>query len=111
MPFVRPTVVFLGQDIQVGKGTVISDFVVVHNHVKIGDNCYIGPFTVLGNHSSQTEADMPLVSLLIGNECWIGPHSWIEWGQKIPAGTVLPSGSHLAPEPDIKRTWWQKVWR
>lgn len=86
-PFVRPTVVFLGQDIQIGQGTVIADFVVVYDHVRIGRNCYIGPFSVLGGLSFAWDGAFPHLTpkvhhagLEIGDGVSIGAHCVIDRG-------------------------------
>ncbi len=104
-----------------GKGTTIYDTSVVIGNVKVGENTWIGPFTVLdgsggleiGNNCS-ISAGVHIYThdsvnwavsggrekyeygkVTIGNNCYIGPNSIIAKGVEIGSGSIVGANSYV----------------
>lgn len=104
-----------------GKGTNIYDSSYVIGNVKVGDNCWIGMFTILdgsgdlliGNNctisagvhiyshdnlkATLSSNQMPIEreSVSIGNNCYIAPHSIIAKGVVLGNGVVVAAHSFV----------------
>ncbi|MBI5359057.1 MAG: bifunctional N-acetylglucosamine-1-phosphate uridyltransferase/glucosamine-1-phosphate acetyltransferase [Planctomycetes bacterium] len=56
---IDPNTAYIEPGVEIGRGTVIYPFVVIHNGVKIGRNCSVGPFTQLrGNTVLKDRAEI-----------------------------------------------------
>lgn len=104
-----------------GKGTTIHDSSHVYGDVKIGENTWIGPFTILDGTGGLTIGSFCSISsgvqiyshdtvkwaisggkepyeykkVSIGNNCYIGPNVVIKSGVKIDSGTVIGANSYV----------------
>lgn len=103
-----------------GSGSSIYDSSLVFGNVKVGENCWIGPFTILdasagelniGNNthiSAGTQiythdtvekviksADVKKGSVFIGNNCYIGPNVIIVLGITIGDNVVVGANSFV----------------
>jgi UDP-3-O-[3-hydroxymyristoyl] glucosamine N-acyltransferase len=74
-------VAHLGQDIQMGKDVAIAPFVVIQNHVSLGDRVTLHPHVVLGDHVS------------IGNDVEIFPNVTILNGTRIGSRVTIHAGT------------------
>ncbi len=68
--------VYLREDTEIGRGTVVEPFVVFGPGVKIGSGCVIKAFS----HLEETE---------IGDKCIIGPFARVRGGSRIEAGVGI----------------------
>lgn len=118
-----------------GKGTTIHDSSHVYGNVVVGKNTWIGPFTILdgsgglkigSNCSISTgvqiyshdtvnwaisggEEPYEYASVVIENNCYVGPNAIIQKGVKLKVGTIVgansfvnknfPEGSKIAGNP------------
>ena len=102
-----------------GVDTTIYHNSYVYGDVKVGDNTWIGPFTILDGTGGLTigsncsisagvhiyshstvkwavtggEAPYEYAPVEIGDNCYIGPHAVIAMGSKIETGTIVPAHS------------------
>lgn len=124
-----------GKSLGFGQGTSIYDSCLVFGKVEVGENTWIGPNTILDGtgelkigsfcsisaavhiYSHDTVAwsisggkePYEYASVLIGDNCYIGPHSIISSGVKLGNGCIVgansfvnrsfPSGSKIAGSP------------
>jgi acetyltransferase-like isoleucine patch superfamily enzyme len=109
--------VFLG----FGKGSSIYDSSLVFGNVKVGENTWIGPFTILdgsgkleiGNNCSISagvqiyshdsvkwaitggKSSYEYAQTIIGNNCYIGPNVIISKGITLGEGTIIGANSFV----------------
>ena len=102
-----------------GEGTTIYHNSYVYGDVKVGNNTWIGPFTILDGSGGLTIGSNCSISagahiythstvkwavtggtaayeyapVTIGDNCYIGPHAVIAMGSKIETGTIVPAHS------------------
>lgn len=75
-----------GQNIFINKGCSFN----CHKHIKIGDNCEIGPNVLIYDHDHDYKSSNGITNnlflskeVVIGRNCWIG------------AGTIVLRGTHI----------------
>lgn len=106
-----------------GEQTTIYDSSLVLGDVKVGKNCWIGPYTILDGSGGLcigdccdisagvhiythdtvnrviAEKEIEKASVTIGNHCYIGPHTVISKGVTI--GDYVVIGAHSFVDKDI----------
>ena len=114
------------------EGVSIYDSSVVIGDVKVGKHSWIGPFTVIDGSGGLTigeycsisagvhiyshdtvdwalsggEKDIVKEPVIIGNRCYIGPHSIISKGVSIGNGCVIGANSFVNRNiPDGRKAW------
>ena len=91
--------IFIGKNTSIEIGAVLSAR--NNSSITIGDNVIIGPYVVIlttdhiFSDSSQLIRNQGsyIGSISIGNDVWIGSHSTILYGVKIPDGVVIGANS------------------
>lgn len=71
---------YIGNNVEIGDGTIISSFAFIGDDSKIGTDCKIKPFVFIAEKT------------IIGDECFISPHVNILNDKKPPS-----KGKHWAP--------------
>jgi bifunctional UDP-N-acetylglucosamine pyrophosphorylase / glucosamine-1-phosphate N-acetyltransferase len=82
-----PHTCVIDSDVEVGADTVIEPFVQLLGHTKIGEDCRIRSYSVIGNS-------------VIGDRVTVRPGTIME-GSRIGNGAVLGPYSHLRPGSDV----------
>lgn len=115
-----------------GRGTTIYDNAYVYGDVKVGENTWIGPFTILdgsggleiGSNCSVSagvqiythdsvnwaisggKAAYERAPVKIGDNCYIGPNTIIAKGVTIGAGTIIGACSLVLEDiPENVKAW------
>ena len=104
-----------------GKGTTIHDSSHVYGIVSVGENTWIGPFTILDGSGGLTigsncsisagvqiyshdtinwaisggKKSYEYASVIIENNCYIGPNVIIQKGVKLKSGTIVGANSFV----------------
>ena len=94
-PLLSPHAVVTGNDVHIGRGSLIMSGTVITNHVRLGRscvinlNCTIGHGSVLGDFVSV----MPLTAISggvrVGDGCYIGSQAFLMEGISIADNTTL----------------------
>ncbi len=98
---VHPTSI-ISSTCQVGKGCVIAPFVVLSNHVKIGDNCYInfhcsvGSYSQIGEDSVLSPGTHLGGDVRCGNNLFTGMNSTILPLVRIGSNVKVSAGALVA---------------
>jgi acetyltransferase-like isoleucine patch superfamily enzyme len=96
-PFVTlwPTVLNIGDNVQINPGTSVYGKVTIGNNVMIAPNCMI-----VGGDHSMTNNSVPMIlqestekGIIIEDDVWIGANSVITDGVVIAKGSVIGAGS------------------
>jgi UDP-N-acetylglucosamine acyltransferase len=85
----------------IGKNTYIHPTAVIFDNVTIGDDCYIGPFCIIGGPPEHADCD-PLKEgkgVMIGNGCRLYGHNTVDSGMDretcICFNSILMKGAHV----------------
>ena len=113
-----------------GAGSSIYDSSYVFGNVKVGENCWIGPFTIIDGSGGLTIGDncnisagvqiyshdtvgrviskteVKLSPVVIGNNVYIGPNSVISKGVKIGSNVIIGANSFVNKDvPSNTKGW------
>lgn len=94
----------------IGKNTYIHPTAIIFDGVTIGDDCYIGPFCIIGGPPEHADID-PFKNagkgVYIGNRCRLYGHNTVDSGiedvTEIGGDCILMKGSHIGHDTKI---WW-----
>ena len=92
----------------IGKNTYIHPTAVIFDNVEIGDDCYIGPFCIIGGPPEHADCD-PLKDagkgVYIGNGCRLYGHNTVDSGMEdgtfILSNCILMKGAHVGHDSFI----------
>ena len=88
--------------ILIGQGSYINRHTMIdaHEHIEIGDNCFIGPFCYITDGDHQHRRDQPVQSqpmttapVKIGRDVWIGAGAIILKGVTLGDGAIVAAGA------------------
>ena len=91
----------------IGKNTYIHPTAIIFDGVTIGDDCYIGPFCIIGGPPEHADCD-PLKEwggVIIGNGCRLYGHNTVDSGMKLHTmigdRCILMKGAHVGHDAFI----------
>lgn len=88
-------------NVKIGKGTFIHPTAVIYDGVEIGENCYIGPYCIIGAPAEYPLQDMSsrFNGVVIGDNCQLHGHNTVDAGvdkRTILRGRItMMKGSHV----------------
>ena len=106
---------YVHPNVKIGKGTYIHPTAVIYDGVEIGDNCYIGAYSIIGAPAEYPQQDMKqqFFGVTIGNNCQLHGHNTVDAGQaylplrhlcfptKIADGVTMMKGAHIGHNCNI----------
>lgn len=99
---ISPENTFIDKGVLIGRDTILYPGVILQGQTRIGENCIIGPFTrivdsIIGN--DVVIKDSNLLEAKVGNECSIGPYSFLR------PGTDLADGVKIGDFVEVKKSY------
>jgi len=91
-----------GEDIQIGRDTVIDINVILEGCIRVGSNVRIGPHVFLKNVSIEQDTDIYANSVIEG--ATIGPHCQIGPFARLRPGTVIEANARVGNFVEVKNS-------
>jgi sugar O-acyltransferase (sialic acid O-acetyltransferase NeuD family) len=109
--YIHPTVLILGEDVEIGEGSFIGAYSILTTNIKVGKHClmnrscHIGHDCIVGDYLSMMPGSIISGNVTIGDNVYLGTNSAIKEKTKLCDDLVIGMGGVVVNDIDIQGTY------